>query len=65
MINNYISNRLFRIKLEYEYSELQEVKACVPQGSVLRVNTVSVVHQWHTKLKDCEREFQNLDTGMK
>lgn len=35
LISSYISNRLFRIRQEEEYSELREVNAGVPQGSVL------------------------------
>lgn len=35
ILTSYISNRLFRIKQEDEYSDLKEIKAGVPQGSVL------------------------------
>lgn len=35
LLSSYISNRLFRVKQEDEYSELKEVNAGVPQGSVL------------------------------
>lgn len=35
ILKSYISNRLFRIKQEEEYSQLKEIRAGVPQGSVL------------------------------
>ena len=35
ILQSYISERYFRIKLENAYSELKEIKAGVPQGSVL------------------------------
>lgn len=35
LLLSYISDRLFRIKQEDEYSDLKEIKAGVPQGSVL------------------------------
>lgn len=35
LLTSYISNRLFRIKQEDEYSELREISAGVPQSSVL------------------------------
>lgn len=35
LLNSYIKNRKFRIKQENEYSELKEIHAGVPQGSVL------------------------------
>lgn len=35
LLSSYLSDRLFRIKQEDEYSELKEVRAGVPQGSVL------------------------------
>lgn len=35
LLRSYLSERLFRVRQEDEYSELREVKAGVPQGSVL------------------------------
>lgn len=35
LLESYISDRLFRIKQDDEYSELKDIKAGVPQGSVL------------------------------
>ena len=35
ILTSYISNRLFRIKQEDAYSDLKEIRAGVPQGSVL------------------------------
>lgn len=35
VLKSYISERLFRVKQEDDYSELREVRAGVPQGSVL------------------------------
>lgn len=35
ILTSYISDRLFRIKQEDEYSDLKEIRAGVPQGSVL------------------------------
>jgi hypothetical protein len=35
ILKNYISERYFRVKHETQYSELKEIKAGVPQGSVL------------------------------
>ena len=35
LLQSYISNRIFRIKQEDEYSDIKEIRAGVPQGSVL------------------------------
>jgi hypothetical protein len=35
LLESYISDRVFRVKQEESYSELREIKAGVPQGSVL------------------------------
>ena len=35
ILTSYISNRLFRIKQEDEYSDLKEIRAGVSQGSVV------------------------------
>lgn len=35
ILESYISNRLFRVKLENEFSDIKQIKAGVPQGSVL------------------------------
>jgi len=35
LLNSYLSGRFFRVKQEDEYSELKQIKAGVPQGSVL------------------------------
>ena len=35
LINNYLSNRKQRVKVGSEFSEWQEIKSGVPQGSVL------------------------------
>lgn len=35
LLTSYLSDRLFRVRHEHEYSELKDIKAGVPQGSVL------------------------------
>lgn len=35
LIKSYLENRLFRVKYEDEYSQLKQIKAGVPQGSIL------------------------------
>lgn len=35
LIKSYLSGRLFRVKYDNEYSEIKEIRAGVPQGSVL------------------------------
>lgn len=35
LLKSYISNRYFRVKYEDSYSELKEISAGIPQGSVL------------------------------
>ena len=35
ILKSYISDRLFRVRYDQEYSELKKIEAGVPQGSVL------------------------------
>ena len=35
ILQSYITDRFFRIKQENQYSELKQIMACVPQGSIL------------------------------
>ena len=42
ILTSYIANRLFRVKQEEAYSDLKDVQAGVPQGSVL--GPVSYTH---------------------